>query len=145
MPTEQQCADCKGTFTIVKRKHSCRKCGAAFCGQCSSTYSVGGTRKERSCIQCASKDLLLRRKAKPVKKLGKVVKAAKCDKFEAWENITEDAQLTTKVTDEVKKTPSCDTTAAPSRIIEDADENVIPNQGMLCILPPSLYSMIFGE
>jgi DNA-directed RNA polymerase subunit RPC12/RpoP len=156
----QHCADCKGAFTVVVRKHRCRQCGSAFCGQCSSTFSAAGVKAERSCLKCATKGLLLRRKAKaPAKKLGKVVKSSEGDKLDAWENVVpgnaepsqsgSNVNAKTEGVGELVQHEGGSSNAAdprPASVVdaENDEDAQIQTKGLLCILPPSLYSYVFG-
>jgi len=49
------CPYCKMKFTVVRRRHHCRKCGNLACGDCSKTSIalVSGGGKERVCDDCA--------------------------------------------------------------------------------------------
>ncbi|TNV83061.1 hypothetical protein FGO68_gene318 [Halteria grandinella] len=51
----ENCTLCKSKFSILKRKHHCRKCGVLVCGSCSgnSWYAPGYTdAKVRICDTC---------------------------------------------------------------------------------------------
>lgn len=53
-----KCMACKSTFTFVRRRHHCRRCGGLFCGACSSKkfplISLGFTAAVRVCDKCHS-------------------------------------------------------------------------------------------
>ena len=59
MPNEQsdQCMICEKTFSVFRRKHHCRSCGALVCSKCSpdKQYVHGyKDQKVRVCQRCAS-------------------------------------------------------------------------------------------
>ncbi|KAN0009570.1 hypothetical protein ACTFIU_006865 [Dictyostelium citrinum] len=52
-----ECNDCQLPFTLIRRRHHCRKCGSIFCDSCSSFYSIlpieyGYTGQQRLCRSC---------------------------------------------------------------------------------------------
>ncbi|EDV27378.1 uncharacterized protein TRIADDRAFT_20773, partial [Trichoplax adhaerens] len=51
-----ECHLCHVNFSLIQRKHHCRKCGQVFCGQCSSKSSTipqfGIEREVRVCDHC---------------------------------------------------------------------------------------------
>jgi hypothetical protein len=53
------CFQCQRQFTVVRRRHHCRKCGHIFCAKCTSTkINVEGSKnKKRVCFPCASVSL----------------------------------------------------------------------------------------
>ncbi|CAG9563913.1 unnamed protein product [Danaus chrysippus] len=61
------CMHCKKTqFTVLNRRHHCRKCGSVVCGPCSSKRFVLPTQSDkplRVCLQCY--DELTRDRARP--------------------------------------------------------------------------------
>ena len=176
-PLSQKCADCKGIFTAIIRKHHCKQCGDIFCAKCSSTFATSGAPKERSCIKCASKGLLLRRKAKPSKKSTHsiVIKSMKPEKLDHWDvtttentapiNIVQkvekvhDIKLENKAMQHIPHSTNNDIddittkteeeqvtllkTSKPT--LDDDEDDRIPNQGVLCVIPPSLYNFMFGN
>ncbi|KAF2075424.1 hypothetical protein CYY_003253 [Polysphondylium violaceum] len=51
------CNYCQSNFTIIRRRHHCRKCGGIFCDPCSSNYSIlpaeyGYSGQQRLCKGC---------------------------------------------------------------------------------------------
>jgi hypothetical protein len=48
------CNKCKSMFTVIRRKHHCRKCGYIFCDDCSSKKMIlrKGFEAERVCNDC---------------------------------------------------------------------------------------------
>jgi hypothetical protein len=148
--------------------------------------------KERNCIKCASKGLLLRRKGKPAKSLLKsvVVKSAKMDRFdnsevENWSpkcsnrkpsgkeslgevvDVPDVAKAPSQAVSTVPQASECvvhdddvpradetdETDVLISRRIdpifqgtsEEDEDPFMHSQGVLCVLPPSVYSFIFGD
>ncbi|EFA79837.1 FVYE domain-containing protein [Heterostelium album PN500] len=54
-----ECTSCKSPFTLIRRRHHCRKCGSIFCDPCSNFYSVlpaefGYSGQQRLCKSCHS-------------------------------------------------------------------------------------------
>ena len=49
------CFHCQSTFSIVRRRHHCRKCGHIFCGKCTSTkIAVEGSKTKNVSVNPAS-------------------------------------------------------------------------------------------
>jgi len=51
------CNSCQSNFTIIRRRHHCRKCGGIFCDPCSNNYSIlpaeyGYSGQQRLCKIC---------------------------------------------------------------------------------------------
>ncbi|VDL92537.1 unnamed protein product [Schistocephalus solidus] len=53
----KECASCKATFTLIRRRHHCRRCGHIFCGSCCCHWvpveSLGSLAPVRVCKECA--------------------------------------------------------------------------------------------
>eukprot|EP01132_Coremiostelium_polycephalum_P001274 gene1274-1605_t len=52
-----QCNSCNSPFTLIRRRHHCRKCGSIFCDPCSSYYTIlpqelGYSGQQRLCKSC---------------------------------------------------------------------------------------------
>ena len=48
------CELCEREWTVIRRRHHCRKCGRLVCDQCSPTKQPvsGSTNPKRTCIRC---------------------------------------------------------------------------------------------
>merc|ERR1719282_179540 len=49
-----RCQSCNAVFTVVRRRHHCRKCGKCVCNGCSpnAIRLDGYTRRQRVCMPC---------------------------------------------------------------------------------------------
>lgn len=55
-PSSAICMRCSRKFTMIQRRHHCRKCGFLVCGYCSKKRAIIGhihlTKRQRVCVKC---------------------------------------------------------------------------------------------
>ena len=49
--TSKACSLCSSAFTLLKRRHHCRRCGSIFCAKC-CPKAKGSKESERLCLTC---------------------------------------------------------------------------------------------
>ncbi|KAJ1419013.1 hypothetical protein B484DRAFT_481545 [Ochromonadaceae sp. CCMP2298] len=193
------CFGCSESFTLIIRKHNCRKCGNVVCGKCSSKYSLETETKERICSSCVTDSPVVRRnkprgcrklkltfvvKSLTPKKCGEKRPFVLAEKIEAPAAAPAVRQTTPKRVKRVNKVQKVQpskpdpkdyfnkmdreaeaeahdendderTSLLPvseRKFIYDRDhdeddeeEDEVTSRGVLCVLPPSLITFVFGN
>eukprot|EP01059_Diplonema_ambulator_P033137 TRINITY_DN6797_c3_g1_i2.p1 TRINITY_DN6797_c3_g1~~TRINITY_DN6797_c3_g1_i2.p1 ORF type:complete len:463 (+),score=107.74 TRINITY_DN6797_c3_g1_i2:65-1453(+) len=61
--TDGLCDGCSMEFTVLKRRHHCRRCGGLFCSECTSERrilpTIGYTKPQRVCRRCSGLPLVV--------------------------------------------------------------------------------------